>query len=335
MPRREPAAPSDISYQACRSLTPDDLDAMLRGDPQEAARWLGAAARYGVVEAQTAYAQLLLDGRGVARDATAAFAWFSVAAGAGSVEATNMVGRCHENGWGVPADAAAAAPFYRDAAERGYDWAQYNLANLLARGAGLPQDRGQALLWYRRAAAQGHAKSANLIGRFLEEGWEVPPDPGAAALWYRRAAEGGDFRGQFNHGTLLARQGRVAEAATWFGHAVAGGTRGFLRSMARALEQAPEPEFQAIRLRALARCCEGGEAADAFAYAMALRDSGEAEAARSWLQRAAAAGHAEAQAMLRPASRTSMARDRLRRHLARAMAGLARALTRRTVRHAP
>jgi uncharacterized protein len=308
MPRRQPIVPPVISYAAFQERTAEELAALLEGDPQEAARWLAAAARYGVVEAQTAYAQLLLDGRGVARDPQAAFAWFSVAAGAGSVEAINMVGRCHENGWGVPADAAAALPCYRQAAERGLDWGQYNYANLLARGAGLPRDLAQALHWYRLAAAQGHAKSMNLIGRFFEEGWTVPADPEAAADWYRRAAEGGDFRGQFNHGSLLARLGRTEEAALWFRRAVAGGTRGFLRSMARALGEMPEPALQAIGLEALARCCEGGEPEDAFAYGRALADQGDVAAALPWLCRAAAAGHGDAKEMLRSLPNRSLGR---------------------------
>ncbi|MDB5378625.1 MAG: Sel1 protein [Rubritepida sp.] len=290
--------PPPLSYAQITGKSPEELARLLEGDPTEAARLLGAAARYGIVEAQAAYAQLLLHGRGVKRDPEGAYRWFEVAAGAGSLDATNMLGRCHELGWGVPADAAQAAEHYRDAARRGLDWGQYNYANLLARGSGVAQDRDEALAWYRRAAGQGHVKSMNLVGRFVEEGWGgVAADPGAAEGWYRRAAEGGDFRGQFNHGSVLARRGEAAEAAGWFRKAAATGTLGFLRSMATHLERQPDAGLRAIAVEILARCRESGEATDLFAYGKAVLEQDPA-AAREWLGRAAALGHAEARDLL-------------------------------------
>ncbi len=279
-------------------MTPQELARLLNGDPASAARLLGAAARFGMVEAQVHYAQILLDGRGVARDPAAAFRWFGIAAGAGSIEGTNMLGRCHELGWGVPADPEAAAVQYRKAAEAGLDWGQYNYANLLARGAGVAQDRDEALRWYRRAAAQGHAKSMNLVGRFKEEGWGTIADPGEAAEWYRRAAEGGDFRGQFNHASVLARRGEIDAAATWYRRASETGTAGFLRSMAADLLRQPYEIFHAIALEILARRRASGEAEDLFAYGAAILPKDPREA-RRWLGRAAALGHEPAKDLLR------------------------------------
>lgn len=290
--------PPPLSYSAIISRSPEELGRLLEGDPAGAARLLGAAARYGIVEAQVAYAQLLLDGRGVKRDPHGAYRWFEVAAGAGSLDATNMLGRCHELGWGVPVDRAKAAELYRDAAERGLDWGQYNYANLLARGDGVAQDLDAALAWYRRAAGQGHAKSMNLVGRFLEEGWGgAAADPAAAEDWYRRAAEGGDFRGQFNHGSVLARRGEVAAAVGWFRKAAETGTLGFLRSMAAHLAREADPGLRALEIGVLARCRESGDAADLFAYGKALLDRGDA-GAWEWLGRAAGMGHVEARRLL-------------------------------------
>ncbi len=281
------AAPSFAEIIACPA---EEMARILGGDPVEAARWLGAAARYGVVEAQNAYAQLLLDGRGVPRDANAASAWFEVAANAGSVDARNMLGRCHELGWGAPADPGRAAACYREAAEQGLDWAQYNLANLLARGSGVARDRAAALAWYRRAAAQNHAKSLNLVGRFLEEGWSVPADPVAAREHYRRAAEGGDFRGQFNHASSLLRQGEPEAAEPWFRRAAATGTLGFLRGMAGFLEAQPQAALHGIAREARACCAATGEPADLFAHGRGLLVVDRA-AARRFLRRSAALGH--------------------------------------------
>jgi TPR repeat protein len=214
---------------------------------------MDAAARYGLVEAQVLLGQMLLDGRGARHDPPRAFRWFSIAANAGHPPAMNMVGRCYENGWGVGRDYPAAAAWYRRAAEASLDWGQYNFANMLLRGRGIARDREAAFAWYMRAARQQHAKSMNLVGRFLEEGWDRPPDPAAAVAWYRRAAEGGDYRGQYNLATCLARQGDIAGAACWFETAVAAASSDVLQIVATALCESAEPAFREIGHRAASR----------------------------------------------------------------------------------
>ena len=251
-----PRRPAPLSLDTLQAATAAELQAAFNGEPAEAARWIAAAARYGMVKAQLLFGQILLDGRGLPADAVAARGWFRTAATAGSLAGLNMLGRCHELGWGGPVDAAAARDCYRRAAEAGFDWAQYNLAALLWRGAGGPRDVAAALGWYRRAADQGHAKSLNILARFLEEGWETPADPDAAARFYHRAAVAGDFRGQFNLGTLLAARGETAAAAQWFRRAADGSPPGFLASLADRLAQRPEPELQSIG-QAIARRLAG------------------------------------------------------------------------------
>jgi TPR repeat protein len=190
----------------------------------------------------------------VRQDRASALGWFRVAAEAGDVRGINMLGRCHELGWGTPVDFARAAVFYAAAAERGYDWAQYNLAGLHARGAGVPEDRARALALFRAAAAQNHAKSLTVLGRFLEEGWErVPRDPAAAYALYVRAARAGDFRAQYNLGTLLVQDGRLEEALGWFRQAAAAGSPDMLAHMARSLATRPEPALRAMAAEVAAR----------------------------------------------------------------------------------
>ena len=218
---------------AINALDADAVAARLSGAPHEVAAFIGEAAAAGSAEAQAAYAQLLLDGRGVACDRQAAFRWFGLAARQGHVEAINMVGRCHDLGWGVPIDKAAAAKAFRRAAEAGLHWGMYNWATALALGAGVAEDRVAALGWFERAAALGNAKAMNFIGSFHEDGWVVRRDLGEAARWYAQAAEGCDFRGQFNHGRMLLAAGRGAEAQRWFDAAVAGGNDRF-RAQAEA-----------------------------------------------------------------------------------------------------
>ncbi|WP_158931567.1 tetratricopeptide repeat protein [Acidisphaera sp. S103] len=242
MQGQRPKATTSIGFTDLRGLTVDQLT----GPSEETARWLQAAARFGVVEGQTALGQILLDGHGIARDRCAAARWFSIAAEAGHAPAINMLGRCCELGWGVAVDLVRAADCYRRAAEAGLDWGQYNFANLLLRGRGVERDRKAALGLYRRAAEQGHAKSINMVGRFMEEGWEMPRDARGAAEWYRRAAEAGDFRGQYNLASVLALAGDIIQAEVWLNRALESATAGFLTLMSERLANSAEPRLRRI-----------------------------------------------------------------------------------------
>ncbi len=216
-----------------------DLRARLEGSPRDAAALLREGAEAGLPEAQAAYGQMLLDGRGVPADAVAALGWFRKAAAQGHAMAINMIGRCHEKGWGTAVDRDAAARCFRVAAERGLDWGMYNYGGALGLGAGVPQDEAAAMGWFQRAAAMGHIKSINFVGGYHEEGRLTVRDMAKAALCYRLAAEGGDFRGQFNHGRLLAEAGRIDEALDWICRAGDTASPDFKAKMRAYCEAAP------------------------------------------------------------------------------------------------
>ncbi|MEO3473838.1 tetratricopeptide repeat protein [Roseomonas sp. CAU 1739] len=247
--RRSPARlprPS-VSAATIRQASAERLATAFSAPPEDAAPWVEAAAKYGMPRAMVFWGHFLLDGLGrVPQDRAAACAWFRIAASVGEVEGMNMLGRCLENGWGVAIDEAEATRWFARAAKAGLDWAQYNLGNMLLQGRGIEEDRAVALHWYRAAAAQGHAKSINMVARFLEEGWDGPADPEGAARLYALSAERGDFRGQFNLGTLLTAQGRIDEAAHWFRAAAQGAHEAFRHSMAERLAARPEPELRAV-----------------------------------------------------------------------------------------
>jgi uncharacterized protein len=244
--RQRPNPPASIGFTALRDLSGEEFAQKLTGPPEEVARWLVVAAKYGLVEAQAALGQILLDGRGVERDRHAAAGWFAIASAAGHAPATNMLGRCCEHGWGMAADLGRAAALYRCASDADLDWGHDNLANLLLRGRGVARDRRQALALYRRAAGQGHAKSINMVGRCIEEGWEMPADSVAAIEWYRRAAEGGDFRGQYNLASVLAAQGDIAPAEAWLRRAMETATADFLGIMSARLAGSAEPRLRRV-----------------------------------------------------------------------------------------
>jgi TPR repeat protein len=243
--RRRPAA-TTIGFSALQGISAKELTTKLSGPAPEVARWVHAAAKYGLVEAQTALGQILLDGRGIAQDRAAAAVWFAIAADAGYVPAINMLGRCCELGWGLPLDLTRAADCYRRAAEAGLDWGQYNYANLLLRGRGTTRDRRRALDLYRLAADQGHAKSINMIGRFIEEGWEMPADPAAAIDWYQRAAQAGDFRAQYNLASVMALRGDIDAAETWLRRVLDSATAEFLTLMGQRLASSAEPRLRRL-----------------------------------------------------------------------------------------
>lgn len=254
--------PMSLTLTRTDILDREALQQRLASEPRQAASAVLAAAREGVVPAQTLLGQLLLDGRGIERDPALARQWFRIAAAQGDPMAHNMLGRCLEQGWGGEVDLPGAARAFRQAMEAGLDWGCYNYAHLLAAGRGVAKDPAQALALYERAAAQGHAKAMNFAGRFHEEGIGVPANPERAHAWYRRSAEAGDFRGQFSHATVLADQGDLAGALHWLRLALAGGNLNFLRESRARLAQARHADIRALALPYYQRAAELGDDSD-------------------------------------------------------------------------
>lgn len=218
----------------------------MSGPPEAARAWMTGLAERGAPRAQALLAQMLLDGFGGPTDPGQALAWFLKAAAGDDALAFNMVGRCYENGWGAPTDIVVAAQWYRQAAERGDEWGMYNHATRLMLGDGVAENRAEALAWFQRAAALGHAKSMNIVGGFHEDGWEVPQDYAIAAEHYARAAAGGDFRGQFNLGRVLASRGEVEAALEQFRRAAVTATPAFVDKMIAFLRTAPIDAYRAL-----------------------------------------------------------------------------------------
>ncbi|HDS1734591.1 MULTISPECIES: tetratricopeptide repeat protein [Pseudomonas] len=229
-----------MSYQLRREEVVDvaDLKAMLAASPGKAAQAILTAAGQGVVEAQALLGQILLDGRGIERDAQVARQWFAIAAEGGSAMAHNMLGRCHEHAWGGEQDLPRAALHYQAAARLGLDWGLYNLGNLLATGRGVELNQAFALACYEKAAHLGHAKAMNLFGRYQEQGIATPASPARGVRWYRRSAEAGDFRGMFSLAMVLAERGDLGEAGPWLERARREGNVNFLRSALLTLQGA-------------------------------------------------------------------------------------------------
>jgi TPR repeat protein len=94
---------------------------------------------------------------------------------------------------------------------------------------------------FEEAANEGNAKAHNFVGSFHEDGWVVERDIAEAARRYALAAAGGDFRGQFNHGRMLAAAGRIDDALHWIGLAWENGNARFRAQMIDYLLAQGEP----------------------------------------------------------------------------------------------
>ncbi len=89
----------------------------------------------------------------------------------------------------------------------------------------------------------------NLLGRFFHEGVVVERNINEAERWYLLAAQGGDFRGQYNHATVLAEQRREDEACVWLERALETATPGFLKATCPALLSSSSAAIRAMGLR--------------------------------------------------------------------------------------
>lgn len=254
-------------YDALKQETAESLRGKLAASPEEAARWVEAAAHSGSKPAIVNWGQMLLDGHGTPRDPEAAFRWFRIAADTGYPDGINMVGRCHELGWGTPVDLEEAARCYNLAAALDHHWARFNLGTMLVAGRGVPRDLATALSLFVASARAGNHKAMNMIGRYCEEGWHGKSKPAAAMRWYARAAFRGCFRGQFHLARFYASADRIEEAETWLLRSIDGAPADFCAEIASLLARHPHPAIQALATRASAK-------ADAAIRAVAVHNDG-------------------------------------------------------------
>lgn len=291
-----------IYYTTVRGLTDDALRSRLAGPPDQAAKWVYAAATGGSAAAQVTLGQMLLDGHGMRPDAQAACRWFAIAARSGDLDGVNMLGRCYENGWGIAADRAQARKLFEQAAAKSHAWAQFNLGMLLLHDSGHPGDVATALTLFVRSARQGNAKAMNMIGRCREFGWVGRADPVSAMRWYRRAATRGCFRAASHLARFLLAQQRSAEATEWYRRSAELAPVHFCRDLAANLFANSNRTLHAVARQALRRAAESDEPQDLFAYGNELVEGRggpvDLREAAIWLGRAESKGFPGALSLL-------------------------------------
>lgn len=189
------------------------------------------------------------------------------AAEAGNASAQNDYGYLFRAGLGVDQDWQEAERWYRRAAEQGDGDACHNLVNLLLERDGeaaIPE----ALDWLKVNAAQGHALSQLQLAHFLRRGTGTAPDLNEALRLFRASADQGNDDARHMH-SMATRYGAVDH-------------------------RGPYPAREVVTARA-----EGGDAAAMRllgAYCMlGYGGKADSDAAREWIERAAAAGDVPAQ----------------------------------------
>ena len=126
-----------------------------------------AAAEKGGAEAQFRHAEMLRDGRGVAKNIREAVAWTRKAADAGHARAQCQMGLFYMSGLGVDRDEDKAVEWLEKAAKQNYAQAQYNLGIYHARFSDKESVR-LALKWLNEAVKQDYADAEyNLAKLYL------------------------------------------------------------------------------------------------------------------------------------------------------------------------
>jgi TPR repeat protein len=249
-------------------------------DGVEAATLLREQADAGNPRAAAALSELYAFGRGVPRDPTESARWRARAASETRPETLIMLASLHAEGIGGTQDFAAAAKLLLEAAERGSVDALYNLGSLHRLGLGVPLNREVAAHYFRRAMQMGSSEAAFQLGLLYSETDETQTQQAAAAA-FARAAKAGHERARANLGLLVAEGVGVRR----------------------------DPEKGLALLEEAAR---SGDLAARVALGLKLAAGiGEPDLKRAleWLEPAAAAGDADAQAWMGDSHRLGLFKD--------------------------
>lgn len=200
-------------------------------------------------------------------------------------------------GGGDPGLLDKSAALLLAAAAAGFALAQKNLAVAFANGHGVQQDDAQAICWMRQSAEQHEVEAAFMLGEFCRQGRGGPRDLVEAMRWYERSAEAGFPRAQFTLGMMLLEgtgvEKDLGRAEYWLRCAAGQGDSEAKNNVATIYAQRGEVESAANIWCELATKGEPNAQCNlGMCYVRGLGRQRDLEAARRWLQMAAAQGHA-------------------------------------------
>ena len=165
-----------------------------QGAYSNALGYIQSAMMHGSTEAAVLFAQALLTGSGMERDAAAAVSLLQQLSQANaSGHAHFLLGLAYYTGNGVPADNEKALLMLDTAASRGSARAMLTLGQLYNGSEGIERDTIKVQYWYERAVDAGSVDAMmQLAGSYLS-GESVPRNPQRAVELYQMAADRGSL----------------------------------------------------------------------------------------------------------------------------------------------
>jgi TPR repeat protein len=156
-------------------------------DKTAAAKWLRKAAEQGVVEAQYALANILVNS--APQEVAEAMILYRNAAEQNHIDAQLALGVAYADGSGGSRNLVESARWFRQAAEQNSSIGQYFLAEAFEHGRGVTQDNNAAANWYRKAAEQDMAPAQYRLGLMYKKGDGVALDLNEAVKWFSMASD--------------------------------------------------------------------------------------------------------------------------------------------------
>ena len=201
-------------------------------------------------------------------------------------------------------DTERGAELLAAAARSGHPSAEIEYARVLAFGQGGEEDRAEAIRLLESAYAKSSARKADAafyLGRLLIDD---QPDRALELLLYARA--NGKQGAEYEIGTLLAEQGDMAEAETYWREAAAAGRLEAQEKLAELYhDRGQHAEAQGYGAQVLAQYRARADQGDvgamrrlASAYDEGVLTAADPEAHWQWVERAAEAGDAVSQGTL-------------------------------------
>jgi TPR repeat protein len=225
-------------------------------------------------------------------------------------------------GWLSQLSAAQLRPLFADRPERAAGWvrilalegiapAQVCYGRMLLEGTGISTDEHEAFSWFKRAASQGDLEGYNMVGRCLENAWGSEINSSLAAAHYHRAADAGHAWAQYNLGHFYLDGIGVGRdeyiAYRYYRRAAAQGHARAMNLVGRCCEEGWGTPRDLSAAAESYRCsAEGGYFRGQYNWGSILLNSGRAQEAASWFERAAKSGTSSVrEAVLQVAARPS------------------------------
>ncbi|WP_299146605.1 hypothetical protein [uncultured Tateyamaria sp.] len=171
-----------------------DMGNGVQMDKPAALDWYRRAAEGGLPIAQRTLGTKYLTGQDdTDPNPDEALRWLTAAAEAGDPGGMMNLAMAYGGTGGVPQNDAAALQWLQKASDSGLARATFVLAHYAETGRGMAADVREAALLYRKANEQGHADAGTRLGQLVGQGLlDTHMPPHMAVSWARLAAENGD-----------------------------------------------------------------------------------------------------------------------------------------------